>query len=347
MSVSTCTARRGSWRPAHGGEIVASAATCADTGNDVNDEIQLRDLGEHRLRDLSAPERLYQVIATGLEVDFPPLRTLDRTPNNLPTQPTVLIGRDVELERIGRHLDSSRVRILTLTGPGGIGKTRLALQAAANQADRVRDGVYFVDLAEVGDAAGALREIARALGFGVRAGADLRAGLAEQIGDRDLLLVLDNFEQVMSAADDVADLLRLCPRLRVIVTSRESLRVRGEQLIEVAPLSFPDGRHDRPSAADLANFEAVRLFVERASEARSDFSLTDENAPGRCRDLRAARRPAARDRACCGAAATVFGRGPSRPAANWARRPARRRARPAAAPAHAAKHDRVELRPAR
>jgi len=98
-------------------------------------------------------------------------------------------------------------------------------------------------------------------------------------GEASALVILDNFEQVMSAADDVADLLRLCPRLRVIVTSRESLRVRGEQLIEVAPLSFPDGPHDRPSAADLAPFEAVRLFVERASEARSDFTLTDENAP--------------------------------------------------------------------
>src|SRR5205814_4522660 len=133
---------------AHGGEIVASAATCEDIGAGSTDGIEVRDLGEHRLRDLSAPERLFQVIAAGLEVDFPPLRTLDRTPNNLPTQPTVLIGRDTELERIRRHLDSSRVRILTLTGPGGIGKTRLALQAAANQADRVRDGIYFVDLTE-------------------------------------------------------------------------------------------------------------------------------------------------------------------------------------------------------
>ncbi len=238
---------------------------------------ELRDLGEHRLRDLSAPERLYQVIAAGLMAEFPPLRTLDRTPNNLPTQPTVLIGRDIELERIRRHLDSSRVRILTLTGPGGIGKTRLALQAAANQADRVRDGIYFVDLTEADDAPGALREIARTLGLAVRAGADLRAAVAEQIDDRDLLVVLDNFEQVMAAADDVAELLRLCPHLRVIVTSRESLRVRGEQLIEVTPLSFPDGPH-HPSAADLARFEAVRLFVERASEARSDFSLTDDNA---------------------------------------------------------------------
>jgi class 3 adenylate cyclase len=224
---------------AHGGEIVASAATCHDTGDDVTDGIRLRDLGEHRLRDLSAAERLYQVMADGLEADFPPLRTLDRTPNNLPTQPTALIGRDAELERIRRHLDSTRVRLLTLTGPGGIGKTRLALQAAANQADRVQDGVYFVDLTEADDSSSALRAIARALGLTARAGADLRAALAEQIGERDLLVVLDNFEQVMAAADDVADLLRLCPHLRVIVTSRESLRGRGAQLIAGAPRSFP------------------------------------------------------------------------------------------------------------
>src|SRR5690349_20053048 len=212
---------------AHGGEIVASETTCDGMGGDLGDGIELRDLGEHRLKDLSAPERLYQVIATGLAVEFPPLRTLDRVPNNLPTQPTPLIGRDAELERIRRHLDASRVRLLTLTGPGGIGKTRLALQAAANQADRVQDGVYFVDLATVDDAEGALREIARTVGITVRGGEDRRATVAAQQGDRDLLLVLDNFEQVMTAADEVADLLRACPHLRVIVTSRESLRVRG------------------------------------------------------------------------------------------------------------------------
>src|SRR5207253_2787496 len=165
------------------------------------------DLGEHRLRDLSAAERLDQVIAIGLVSDFPPLRTLDRTPNNLPTQPTILIGREFELERIRRHLDSSRTRLVTLTGPGGIGKTRLALQAAANQADRIQDGVYFVDLTHVDDADAALRAIASAAGISIPGGSDLRQALADGIGQRDLLLVLDNFEQVMSAADDVADLL--------------------------------------------------------------------------------------------------------------------------------------------
>ena len=165
---------------AHGGEIVASAATCEDAGTDIAGGIELRDLGEHRLRDLSAPERLYQVIADGLVAEFPALRTLDRTPNNLPTQPTALIGRDVELERIRAATSTCSFGsgFSTLTGPGGIGKTRLALQAAADQSDRVRDGVYFVDLTEVHDAPGALREIANTLGAAVRAGADLRLAIA-------------------------------------------------------------------------------------------------------------------------------------------------------------------------
>jgi predicted ATPase/class 3 adenylate cyclase len=262
---------------AHGGEIVASESTCQGV-NGLDGGIELRDLGEHRLRDLSAAERLYQVIASGLAVDFPPLRTLDRTPNNLPTQPTILIGREFELERIRRHLDSSRTRLVTLTGPGGIGKTRLALQAAANQADRTQDGVYFVDLADVDDADATLRRIADAANIGIPADSELRRSLADQIGQRDLLLVLDNFEQVMSAADDVADLLRACPRLRLIVTSRESLHVRGEQLIDVAPLAFPDPSREQVTAAELARYEAVNLFVERASEAAPDFTLTDDNA---------------------------------------------------------------------
>jgi predicted ATPase/class 3 adenylate cyclase len=263
---------------AHGGEIVASAPTCDEARRSLDDTIQLRDLGEHRLRDLSAPERLYQVLGDGLQQTFPPLRTLDRTPNNLPTQPTPLIGREAELERIRRHLESDRTRILTLTGPGGIGKTRLALQAAANQVDRAQAGIWFVDLAGAGDAPDVLRAIAQTLGVTVKADADLCETIAAHIGDAALLVVLDNFEQVMAAADDVAELLRLCPHLRVIVTSRESLRVRGEQLIEVAPLPCPDNA-SRPTAADLGRYEAIRLFVERASAARDDFTLTDENAP--------------------------------------------------------------------
>ena len=201
---------------AHGGQIVASEATRAQARRDLDPAIALRDLGEHRLKDLSAPEHLYQVVADGLGVEFPPLRTLDRTPNNLPTQPSPLIGRTRELAQIRSLLDAGRTRLITLTGPGGIGKTRLALQAAADQIDRIDHGVWFVDLSTAADADAALQELARVLRASVAGSAELRTALAEHIGERNLLLVLDNVEHVIAAADDVADLLRLCPRLIVL-----------------------------------------------------------------------------------------------------------------------------------
>ncbi len=250
---------------AHGGQILISDATRALVQRGLADGIELRDLGEHRLRDLSSSERVFQVVVDGLSSEFPPLRTLDAAPNNLPTQTSPLVGREAELSAIRDYLGSPGVRLVTLTGPGGIGKTRLALQAAADEIDRFPDGVYFVDLAAVRDAAGALRAIVQAVGVSVAGDEQLRDALAEQLRSRQMLLVLDNFEQVMEAADEVAELLRRCPELKVLVTSREGLRVRGEQLFPVAP---------------LARHEAVRLFVERARQARPDFQLTDDNAAG-------------------------------------------------------------------
>jgi predicted ATPase/class 3 adenylate cyclase len=262
---------------AHGGQIVISGATRTLVERSLDDGIQLRDLGEHRLRDLSAPERLYQVQASGLPTTFAPLRTLNAIPNNLPTQTSQLIGREAELSAIRNHLDSSSVRLLTLTGPGGIGKTRLSLQAAADQIDRFPDGVYFVDLSAMRDAEAALQAIVQAVHVTVSADDHLRAALAQQLGRRHLLLLLDNFEQVMPAADDVAELLSLCPKLKVLVTSREKLRVRGEQLFPVAPLFVPVDGLERASAEEVSRYEAVRLFIERAQEARPGFQLTDDN----------------------------------------------------------------------
>jgi predicted ATPase/class 3 adenylate cyclase len=263
---------------AHGGQVLISEATRVLAGRTLDEGIEFLDLGEHRLRGLSARERLYQVVAPGLPADFPPPLTLDATPNNLPTPPSELVGRDEELQTIHGHLESPGVRLLTLIGPGGIGKTRLAVEAAADHIDRFRDGVYFVDLAAARDTPTALQAIVQSVGVTVSSEALRASTLAEELHLRTLLLLLDNFEQVMPAANDVAELLNLCPKLKVMVTSREALRVRGEQLLPLAPLSLPNGDGSRRSAEELSQYEAVRLFVERARQARPDFELTDQNA---------------------------------------------------------------------
>lgn len=263
---------------AHGGQVLMSEATrvLADRGLDG---IELRDLGEHRLRGLSGRERLFQVVTEGLATEFPPPLTLDAIPNNLPTQASELVGREEELHAIYRHLDSANVRLLTLTGPGGIGKTRLALQAAADRADRFRDGVYFVDLSAARHSTAALQTIVETVGVAASGEAPLASSLAKELRIRQLLLLLDNFEQVMPAANDVSELLSLCPKLKVLVTSREALRVRGEQLFPVAPLSLPNGNRQTPDTAEeVSRYEAVRLFVERAQKAVPSFALTDDNA---------------------------------------------------------------------
>jgi predicted ATPase/class 3 adenylate cyclase len=262
----------------HGGQILVSGATQGLVGAELGEGVRLSDLGEHRLRDLSAPERLFQVLATDIEADFPRLRTLDVVANNLPTQSAPLIGRGEDLGQIRDRLEAHAVRLLTLIGPGGIGKTRLALQAAANQVDRFRDGVFFVDLSAARDSEAALQTIVQAIDIPVAVDAGLRAALVEQLRTRQMLLLLDNFEQVIPAADDVAELMRAAPELKVLITSREALRIRGEQLFPVAPLSLPDDAAGDLSAEELSRFEAIRLFVARAQESQPTFHLTDDNA---------------------------------------------------------------------
>jgi predicted ATPase/class 3 adenylate cyclase len=247
---------------AHGGQILISETSRALAERSLSSEITLIDLGEHRLRDLSGRERLFQVLADGLGSEFPPPRTLEATPQNLLPPATELVGRESELREIRDHLGSPNVRLLTLTGPGGIGKTRLALSAAADAVDHMHGGVYFVDLVAARDAAGALQAMVQALRVTVPADGQPRAALAQQIGARRMLLLLDNFEQVIEAADEVADLLQHCPGLKVLVTSREALRIRGERLFPVAPLSQSD---------------AMRLLVKRAREAGTNFALSDDN----------------------------------------------------------------------
>ena len=260
---------------AHGGQILVSDATRALAERAVNG-IHFRDLGEHRLRDLSNRERLFQIVADGLDPAFPPPRTLDAAPNTLPTQPSELIGRDVELPAVAEQLRSPGTRLLTLLGPGGIGKTRLALQAAADESLRFENGVYFVDLSAARSPDDVLQAIVEAVGVELSGRADLRDALADELAPRGLLLLLDNFEQVVEAAEEIAVLLERCPKLKVLVTSREALRIRREQIFPVEPLTLPAPRVF--TAADVARSAAARLFVERAQQARPTFELSDENA---------------------------------------------------------------------
>jgi predicted ATPase/class 3 adenylate cyclase len=225
----------------HGGQVLISASTVALLGTEG-----LRDLGEHRLKDLSAPERIYQL---GDE-DFPPLNSLHRT--NLPIPSTPFLGREKELPEVLGLLSQEDVRLLTLIGPGGTGKTRLALQTAGGLADRYPHGVWWISLSPLRDPKLVLETAAQALGA--------KDGVAEHIADRSMLLLFDNFEQVVEAAADVAGLLTSCPKLDLLVTSREPLRVTGEREYLVPPLVHEEG---------------VGFFLARARAVKPDFELDD------------------------------------------------------------------------
>jgi predicted ATPase/class 3 adenylate cyclase len=262
----------------HGGQILLSLATWELVRDRLPDESGLRDLGERRLKDLSRPEHVFQIIASGLRSEFPPLKTLDIRRNNLPAQPTPLVGRERELEEVLALLRSSHVRLLTFTGPGGTGKTRLGLQAAAELTDEFEDGVFFVALAAVTDPTLVAPAITRTLGLTESGNQPAEELLEGYLGDKQVLLALDNFEQVLESAPLLDALLSAAPGLKVLATSRTALRLYGEHEFPVPPLSLPD-TGSLPPVESLTRYEAVRLFVDRARAIRPDFSLTEENAP--------------------------------------------------------------------
>ncbi|HEX6208507.1 MAG TPA: adenylate/guanylate cyclase domain-containing protein, partial [Actinomycetota bacterium] len=260
---------------AHGGQILLSEATRGLVEHALPGGVSLRDLGEHRLKDIAHPERLYDVAIDGLPSDFPPLRTLEARPHNLPVQLTSFIGREREIEEATRLLQ--RARLLTFTGPGGSGKTRLALQVAAETISDHEDGVFFVDLSAVTDPALVPSAIVGVLGVPEEPGRPLSESLEDHLRGLDLLLILDNFEQVVEAAPIVEQLLTAAPRLRVIVTSRTPLGVRGEHERPVPPFEPPDPGH-LPDLPALCETEAVRLFTERALAVNPRFEVSEENA---------------------------------------------------------------------
>jgi predicted ATPase/class 3 adenylate cyclase len=263
---------------AHGGQVLLSLPAQELVRDQLPRGTTLRDLGEHRLKDLFRPERVFQLLAPELPSEFPPLRTLDSYRNNLPLQPTPLIGREKEVSEVCDLLRGEETRLLTLTGPGGIGKTRLALQTAADLLDDLPDGAFFAQLATLTEAELFLPAVAETLGVRETGEIPLDESLKDYLSERRLLLVLDNFEQVLEAAPTVTELLAVAQGLKVLATSRTPLRLYGEHEYAVPPLSVPDVKH-LPDLESLSQYEAVRLFIERAKSAKVDFEVTDESAP--------------------------------------------------------------------
>ncbi|MGH3145924.1 MAG: ATP-binding protein, partial [Rubrobacter sp.] len=262
---------------AHGGQVLLSVTTRGLLGDRLPERVELRDLGQRRLKDLFSPERVFQLSAPDLPSDFPPLETLDERLNNLPAQPTLLVGREKEIAEVSGQLRRPDVRLVTLTGPGGTGKTRLGLQVAAELLDEFEDGVCFVALAAVTDPALVAPTVAAALDVRGSRGRPSEEGLEDYLRDKEMLLVLDNFEQVVEAAPLLGRLIGAYPGLKVLVTSRSVLRVYGEKEYPVPAMGLPDPGN-LPPAEGLAHYEAVRLFAERARMVEGDFQVTDENA---------------------------------------------------------------------
>ena len=263
---------------AHGGQVLLSA-TVGESGRDsLPTEASLRDLGLHRLRDLGRPQQIYQLVHPALPSEFPPLRSLDdpALPNNLPLQLTSFVGRDKELADVKALL--GRTRLLTVTGGGGGGKTRLCLQVAADLLDDSGEGAWLVELEALSDPALVPQAVARALGVREEPGRPILQTLTEALGSKRRLLVLDNCEHVLAACAALADALgRRCPNVRLLASSREALGVAGEQVYRIPPLSLPGSKD--AGAGDVARSECVRLFVERAHLVQPAFVLTDGNAP--------------------------------------------------------------------
>jgi predicted ATPase/class 3 adenylate cyclase len=258
----------------HGGQVLMSQVTAELAGDSLPVGVGLRDLGEHRLRDLSRPERVFQLLGPGCAGEFPPLRSLDVFPGNLPMQVTSFVGRSSELARVGEEL--AQARLVTLTGVGGVGKTRLALEVAGEVVREYRDGAWLVELAAVRDVEAVPDALVASFGLQPRAGSSANETLLAFLRGKALLLVLDNCEHLLRPVGNlVAQVMQACPAVRVLATSREALNVAGERVLGVPSLDVPD---DQAGLEAIAACDAVVLFVERAQAVKASFELDAANA---------------------------------------------------------------------
>ena len=261
----------------HGGQILLSAITRELVQPNLPQNIELRDMGERGLKDLIRPEHIYQVTASGLQADFPPLKTLEAFRTNLPVQLTSFIGREKEIAAVKSLI--TKQRLVSLTGPGGTGKTRLSLQVAADLLDAFQDGVWFVELAPLSDPALVPQTVLTTIGLREETGRPILEILNNYLQPRKVLLILDNCEHLVQAAAQFAEaILHACLNLRMLVSSREALGIPGEKAYQVASLSTPNP-HLPQSVESVAQYEAVLLFVDRAQAVLSGFTITPANAP--------------------------------------------------------------------
>lgn len=270
---------------AHGEQIVLSRTTRAEAEADLPNGCSLRDMGAHRLKDLALPERVWQIVHPGLPSEFPPLRSLQAFASNLPIQETSFIGREIELADLRSLLnpdfqnnERSACRLVTLVGSGGSGKTRLAIQAAADLIEQFKDGVWLVELAALSDPNLVPQAVAKALGLREQSGRSLTEVLVDHLATHQVLLLLDNCEHVVDASALLAAaVLRDCPDVTILATSREPLKVSGERVHPVAPFPLPD-LEIANDVSTLAQFDAVQLFVDRAKRVSPGFRLEARNA---------------------------------------------------------------------
>lgn len=260
----------------HGGQVLLSETTVPLVRSELPQDISLRDLGFHRMKDLSLTEVIHQLLIPDLPADFPPLKSLDAYPNNLPIQPTSLVGRDKDLQTTRELLSRPEVRLVTLTGPGGTGKTRLGLQLAAELCDEFHHGVYFVPLTPITDPEIVTSTIAKTIGVQDQGDKSILESLVEFLRTKQMLIFMDNFEHVISAASDVSHLMETCEGSKFLVASREVLHLRGEFEFPVQPLTLPS-ETEFQKADQLLQNPAISLFNQRAQAVKPDFYLTDED----------------------------------------------------------------------